>query len=530
MGIPTYFVYLIKNYKNLINDVKCIENINNLYIDSNSIIYDVINNLDIDLSSCINDINILIIKQTIIKINNIIKEINPDKCVFIAFDGVPPLAKIYQQRNRRFKTSIENSVLNKTVKYDTCNITPGTNFMELLNKSINTPGCFNFKGNIIISGSNKPDEGEHKIFRYIRDNHEYHKTCNTIIYGIDADLFMLSLSHLRYCKNIYLYRETPVFISSLDIRLQPEKRYVIDIYKLAEKIANKMKDNIYDLYNIIDNYIFICMLLGNDFLPHFISINIRDNAITMLLELYYKLFNKSNESIIKDGNIRWKNFKLFIKHLSDNELSKVKELYKKRNYFENMYKKNNNNNIIITSENYNDIPIWERNIEHFININEECWQKRYYYSLFNIDISDYKRYKMCVNQICTDYISTLEWNFIYYTNNCPDIYHVYKYNYAPLLEDLYINIPLFDIDFIDNKIQEPINCNSLLSFVLPIKNHYLINKNIKKLLDKEYSKYYDDNNINIIYAFCRYTWESHVMFNYDIDIHTLNNKIKLLIK
>ena len=36
------------------------------------------------------------------------------------------LAKIYQQRNRRFKTSIENSVLNKTVKYDTCNITPGT--------------------------------------------------------------------------------------------------------------------------------------------------------------------------------------------------------------------------------------------------------------------------------------------------------------------------------------------------------------------------------------------------------------------
>ena len=58
MGIPTYFVYLIKNYKNLINDVKCIENINNLYIDSNSIIYDVINNLDIDLSSCINDTNI----------------------------------------------------------------------------------------------------------------------------------------------------------------------------------------------------------------------------------------------------------------------------------------------------------------------------------------------------------------------------------------------------------------------------------------------------------------------------------------
>ena len=271
------------------------------------------------------------------------------------------------------------------------------------------------------------------------------------------------------------------------------------------------------------------MLLGNDFLPHSISINIRNNAITMLIELYYKLFNKSKDSIIKDGSIRWKNFKLFIKCLSDNEINKVKELYKKRDYFENTYKKNNNNNIIINNENYNDIPIWERNIEHFINVYEECWQKRYYYSLFNIDISDYKKYKNCVNQICNDYLSTLEWNFIYYTNNCPDIYHVYKYNYAPLLEDLYINIPLFDIDFIDIKIQEPINCKSLLAFVLPSKNHYLIDKKIKKLLDKEYSKYYDNNNINIVYAFCRYTWESHVIFNYDIDIHTLNNKIKLLI-
>ena len=40
---------------------------------------------------------------------------------------------------------------------------------------------------------------------------------------------------------------------------------------------------------------------------------------------------------------------------------------------------------MVNNENYNDIPIWKRNIERFININESSWETRYYYSLFNIN-------------------------------------------------------------------------------------------------------------------------------------------------
>ena len=79
--------------------------------------------------------------------------------------------------------------------------------------TINKTKCFNYDGKIYISGSDIPNEGEHKIFKYIRNNHEYHKTTNTIIYGIDADLFMLSLTHLKYCNTIYLYRETPILLN-----------------------------------------------------------------------------------------------------------------------------------------------------------------------------------------------------------------------------------------------------------------------------------------------------------------------------
>ena len=31
---------------------------------------------------------------------------------------------------------------------------------------------------------------------------------NVVLYGLDADLIMLGLIHSRYCKSIYLYRET----------------------------------------------------------------------------------------------------------------------------------------------------------------------------------------------------------------------------------------------------------------------------------------------------------------------------------
>ena len=46
MGIPSYFSYIVKNHRNIIkklNDINYL--IDNLYIDSNSIIYDALRDL-----------------------------------------------------------------------------------------------------------------------------------------------------------------------------------------------------------------------------------------------------------------------------------------------------------------------------------------------------------------------------------------------------------------------------------------------------------------------------------------------------
>ena len=81
--------------------------IDNFYMDCNSVIYDCVRAIPKDCKNIEREL----IKQTCIKIEEYINMINPTKSVFIAFDGVAPIAKLEQQRNRRFKTQFEKQVL-----------------------------------------------------------------------------------------------------------------------------------------------------------------------------------------------------------------------------------------------------------------------------------------------------------------------------------------------------------------------------------------------------------------------------------
>ena len=199
MGIPYYFASLIKNHKNIVKNLESIKNIHNLYLDSNSIIYD---SIDFTLFQNKLQFENLIIEKVIDKIHLIIKTINPTKNIIIAFDGVPPIAKLNQQKNRRYKSSYQNSLFNKNIPWDPASITPGTIFMNKLNKNIYDH--FNNKyttNNLILSLTDIPGEGEHKLFEYIRNNN--HTNDTTIIYGMDSDLIMLSLNHKKYTKLNY---------------------------------------------------------------------------------------------------------------------------------------------------------------------------------------------------------------------------------------------------------------------------------------------------------------------------------------
>ena len=147
MGVPSYFAYLIRNHKEmLIKLVSFKKQINNLYFDSNSIIYDALRFLSKDYKKYTNKyqndeaFEKDLIDMVCLNIENYINEIKPNKKVLIAFDGVAPVAKLEQQRTRRHKSMLEKRVMNhisgEKNEWNKTAITPGTNFMDKLNKTI----------------------------------------------------------------------------------------------------------------------------------------------------------------------------------------------------------------------------------------------------------------------------------------------------------------------------------------------------------------------------------------------------------
>tara|TARA_Y100000389_G_scaffold205088_1_gene262954 strand:- start:6728 stop:8260 length:1533 start_codon:yes stop_codon:yes gene_type:complete len=499
MGIPSYFSHIVKEHRKIIKEYKHFT-VDNLYLDSNSIIYDTVYKLDKEHPDFENELIKLVCKQ----IEQYILLIQPRFYVYIAFDGVAPVAKLEQQRNRRYKTMFEKKILSmldntNNNSWDTTQITPGTNFMNLLSKSIhkyfNNPQKFNVQ-KIFISCSDEHGEGEHKIYEFIRNNEEHHITTTTVIYGLDADLIMLSLNHLHICPNMYLFRETPHFIKTIDKTLNPHSNYLIDIPLFNKILSNELNGD-----NRIFDYIFLCFFLGNDFLPHFPALNIRTTGIDRLLSAYRKV---TRENVVCGSTIIWKNLRKIIQELASHEEQMFKDEYQLRSKQSKFIKHKEGDN----EQKLQSLPLKNRSVEFYINPYENGWEKRYYSTLFDIDIDDDRR-----KQICINYLQGLEWTLKYYTTGCVDWRWKYNYNYPPLLTDLIKYIPYFHTTMVPFNSKQHVSEYVQLSYVLPKKSLYLIPSEIKDKLLQKHPEWYTDN-YDFCWAFCKYFWESHPKMPY----------------
>lgn len=233
MGIPKFYKWIRDNYQTVLN-VELPKYIRSLWVDLNSMIHKAA-----QLTYGYDDPTNIVkkgkyekqLKEELAEINRKIREkvnsrtedenfshflsifftllidainaINPQDLLVLAVDGVAPLAKITQQRKRRFKAS--KSRHDEKI-FDSNNITPGTTFMINLDKHIRKWIANNNKQlpqKVIYSSHLVPGEGEHKIIDMIRDGKiKDMDVGGHVLYGMDADLILLGL--VAPTNNIYL--------------------------------------------------------------------------------------------------------------------------------------------------------------------------------------------------------------------------------------------------------------------------------------------------------------------------------------
>ena len=571
MGIPSYFLQIVKKYKNIIKSTNTLTGrVDNFYADCNGIIYDVIRSI-IFVNKNIDVYEKEFITAVCNKIQSYIDVFQPKEKVIIAFDGVAPVAKLNQQRERRYKSWLTGDLQKRIEKknaskkapssissvetstfWNTSSITPGTAFMKKLNLQVTE----HFKSNskVLVSTSDVCGEGEHKMFQHIRDLASEHKNKTTIIYGLDADLIMLCLNHLHISERIFLYRETPEFIKSVDNTLDQAADYYIDIPELAQSVIKYMngmheqQDQVSAKIEFqsekcrIFDYIFICFMLGNDFMPHFPALNIRTGGIDTLLDAYRQTIGCSpGEYIIcfhepsSEYKINWTNYKRFIEYLADREDELVRKEYKRRDRMQQLqgmhasgYKGGSNNCSDVVSEwsneelptsmdEFNMCPIKYREKEKQINPFTEKWEQRYYSTLFHVNIT-----ASACKKICMNYLEGMEWTFKYYSSGCVDWRWSYKHHYPPLLKDLCQFIPDTPChDFLQVMEPCPIRDAIQLCYVLPRPSLQLLPRQVLEKLSKHpnFSSMYATNH-HMNWSFCKFFWEAHTEMP-ELDIREL---------
>jgi len=223
--------------------------------------------------------------------------VNPTTTLYIAVDGVAPMAKIKQQRLRRFRSAVQAEEeariraeakgvpYTKQPRWDTNAITPGTQFMKNLSFALRQFAKSHTTITTVVSPADMPGEGEQKIMEYIRA----HTPKTAVIYGLDADLIILSLwANATLGTTLSLFREEMEFNGSVKTDALGDEKF---LYLLTDQLA----DALYNKYQkspsqpkpeFLRDFVGLMSLLGNDFVPHGMVLKIKDDGIEALLRMY----------------------------------------------------------------------------------------------------------------------------------------------------------------------------------------------------------------------------------------------------
>jgi len=390
------------------------------------------------------------------QVEDLFNIVQPRRRLILCVDGPAPLAKQLQQRSRRFRSATEAT---DDSLFDSCSITPGTLFMDHLSKYIDwyirkriTEDGRWQNVEVIFSNEKVPSEGEHKTLNYVRYYGDPTETY--CINGLDADLFMLALA--THLPKFYIIRE--------DIYDASNEFYCIDIgasrHRLIDRMRWESNQFAFKSRSAINDFVFLCFMTGNDFLPHIPSIEIIENGIELIMQVYKEIcVSYGHITNPVEGHIRFSKpaLQAFLARIGQFEKQMFEEkLSRKASYFPD--------------------PLLE-SCAHLVAEGK-----------YELDIDLYRETycKACfpegsdIEQISHDYLEGMQWVLSYYTKGVPSWKWIYMYHYTPPAHLLAQYMDTFKFTVYGRTI--PSTPFQQLLSVLPPKSANLIPRPLNRLL------------------------------------------------
>ena len=525
--------------------------VNYLFLDFNAFIYNTIHSFPKDIvynftkntnsSKYEERLVELVILNTLDLVNNIVQ---PNKLLYIAIDGPPPLAKMVQQRERRYKNPWMQKLMKKHspekvvegLTYDTNRITPGTRLMAMLNDKFTEAINAGKFGNIsvVFDGSNIAGEAEHKYLKIIEEIAAAPDDIFVIFSG-DGDAILLSLRFPD--KKIYIMQG--VANTALEDYYPPEQQFAYldsdrlgnSIFEMFEseqkggkkeltnaekKLVNTLKsENVpkkeikNELANFLQqqkkqflmDFIFLSFLEGNDFAKPIYFLKFKEDRLRTPLGVY-RFQRKIHNNDPKFRLVEYRDGQLYINQqflsaiinrfakIEEEKIGQMKQkLEKKMSYTPNKKENNALEHKLFTNQDHPLFPEFSKQFEQLFTYNNFAQFKEQYYKYF---WGDYN-----IDTICKNYLNILLFNLRYYFGT--GMYWQLNYDAvaAPLPSDLAAFLqknPKY-LDEVKLDESEPCHPFVVLAYVMPPQSMKtgILPKDYRDKLLKEYPQYFPED-------------------------------------